>query len=95
MLLTTYQPDIESIGGSLTASALVAAVPLATLFVMLGALRITAWISGLTALGAALLVAIAGFGMPVDQALLAGSQGQPSDSSRSCGSSSMPSGSTT
>ncbi len=75
MLLTTYQPDIESIGGSLTASALVAAVPLATLFVMLGALRITAWISGLAALGAALLVAIAGFGMPVDQALLAGSQG--------------------
>ncbi len=75
MLLATYQPDIESIGGSLTASALVAAVPLATLFVMLGALRITAWISGLTALGAALLVAIAGFDMPVDQAFLAGSQG--------------------
>ncbi len=75
MLLATYQPDIESIGGSLTASALVAAIPLATLFVMLGALRITAWISGLAALAAALLVAIVGFSMPVDQAVLAGSQG--------------------
>ena len=75
MLLATYQPDIESIGGSLTASALVAAIPLATLFVMLGGLRITAWISGLAALAAALLVAIVGFGMPVDQAVLAGSQG--------------------
>ncbi len=75
MLLSTYQPDIESIGGSLTASALVAAIPLATLFVMLGALRITAWISGLAALVAALLVAVVGFGMPVGQAALAGSQG--------------------
>jgi lactate permease len=65
----TFQPDIESVGGSLTASALVAALPLATLFVMLGWLRITAWISGLAALLVAIVVAVIGFDMPVGQAL--------------------------
>ena len=65
----TFQPDIESVGGSLTASALIAALPLATLFVMLGWLRITAWISGLVSLLVALLVAVVGFGMPFDQAV--------------------------
>ena len=68
MLLATYQPDIRSINDSLWASALVAALPLATLFFMLGVLRITAWISGLVALGVAVLVATAGFDMPIDQA---------------------------
>ncbi len=68
MLLATYQPDIRSINDSLTASALVAALPLATLFFMLGVLRVTAWISGLVALGVAWVVAIGGFDMPVDQA---------------------------
>ncbi len=71
----TYQPDFEAIGGSLTASALVAALPLATLFVLLGALRITAWISGVAALLVALVIAIVGFDMPVDQALVVGSWG--------------------
>src|SRR4029079_11818842 len=65
----TFQPDIESVGGSLTASALIAALPLATLFVMLGWLRVTAWISGLVSLLVALLVAVVGFDMPFDQAL--------------------------
>ncbi len=65
----TFQPDIESVGGSLTASALIAALPLATLFVMLGWLRITAWISGLVSLLVALLVAVVGFDMPFDQAV--------------------------
>lgn len=68
MLLATYQPDIRSINGSLTTSALIAALPLATLFFLLGVLRITAWISGLVALGVAIVIATAGFDMPVDQA---------------------------
>ena len=75
MLLATFQPDIESVGGSLTASALVAALPLVTLFVLLGGLRITAWISGLVALGVALVVAVGAFSMPVDQAVLAATEG--------------------
>ncbi|GAA0608699.1 L-lactate permease [Sporichthya brevicatena] len=68
MLLATYQPDIRSINDSLTASALIAALPLATLFFLLGVLRITAWVSGLAALAVAWVVAIGGFDMPVDQA---------------------------
>lgn len=75
MLLATYQPDIRSINDSLTASALVAALPLATLFFLLGALRITAWISGLVALGVAVVVATVGFDMPVDQAAAVSSWG--------------------
>ncbi len=70
-----YQPVVDAVGGSLTATALIAAVPLVTLFVLLGALRITAWISALVALAASLLVAIAAYSMPVDQALLAGTEG--------------------
>jgi lactate permease len=68
MLLATYQPDIRSINGSLTASALTAALPLLTLFFLLGVLRITAWISGLAALAVAVIVAVTGFDMPVGQA---------------------------
>ncbi|HUR75144.1 MAG TPA: L-lactate permease [Sporichthya sp.] len=75
MLLATYQPDIRSINDSLTASALVAALPLATLFFLLGALRITAWISGLIALGVAVVVATVGFDMPIDQAAAVGTWG--------------------
>ncbi|MEP6664895.1 MAG: L-lactate permease [Nocardioidaceae bacterium] len=75
MLLATFQPDFESVGGSLTASALVAAIPLVTLFVLLGGLRITAWISGLAALLVALIVATVAFSMPLDQAVLVGTWG--------------------
>ena len=75
MLLATYQPDIRSIDGSLTASALIAALPLATLFFMLGVLRITAWISGLAALVVAVFVATVGFDMPFDQAAAVSSWG--------------------
>src|SRR5882757_67792 len=75
MLLATYQPDIRSINHSLTASALVAVLPLATLFFLLGVLRITAWISGLAALAVAVIVATAGFDMPVGQAWAVGTWG--------------------
>jgi lactate permease len=75
MLLATYQPDIRSINDSLTTSAFVAMLPLATLFFMLGALRITAWISGLAALGVAIVVAVVGFDMPADQAAAVSSWG--------------------
>ena len=50
-------------------------MPLVTLFVLLGGLRIKAWMAGLISLGVALVVAIVLFGMPVGQALLAGTEG--------------------
>ena len=70
-----FQPDINAVGGSLTATALIAAIPLVTLFVLLGALRLAAWIAGLAALGVSLVIAIAAYSMPVDQALLVASWG--------------------
>lgn len=69
-----HQVD-NPVGGSLALSALIAALPLLTLFVLLGALRWKAWQAGLASLVVALAVAIFAFGMPAGQALLAASEG--------------------
>lgn len=65
-----WQHNYEPVGGSLGASALLAAVPILVLFYMLGALRKPAWMAALAALASALIVALAGYGMPVSLALL-------------------------
>jgi len=65
----------DPVGGSLALSALVAALPLITLFVLLGGLRLKAWQAGLASLVVALGVAVFAFGMPAGQALLAASEG--------------------
>ena len=70
-----FQQNLEPVGDSLALSALCGAIPLVTLFVLLGGLRVRAWVAGLVSLGVALVVAIALFEMPVDQALLAGTEG--------------------
>ena len=70
-----FQQDLDPVGGSLALSALCGALPLLTLFVLLGGLRMKAWLSGVISLGVALAVAIVLFGMPVGQALLAGTEG--------------------
>ena len=70
-----FQQNLEPVGDSLALSALCGAIPLVTLFVLLGGLRVRAWVAGLISLGVALVVAIALFEMPVDQALLAGTEG--------------------
>ena len=70
-----FQQDLDPVGGSLALSALCAAIPLVALFVLLGGLRIRAWVSGLIALGVALVVAVALFAMPLDQAVLAATEG--------------------
>ncbi len=70
-----FEQNFSPVGDSLTLSALCAAIPLVTLFVLLGGLRLKAWVAGLIALGVALLVAIVLFEMPVGQALLAGTEG--------------------
>ncbi len=70
-----FQQDLNPVGGSLALSALCAAIPLVTLFVLLGGLRLKAWVAGLISLGVALVVAIALFKMPIGQALLAGTEG--------------------
>jgi len=70
-----FQQDLQPVGDSLALSALCGAIPLVTLFVLLGGLRLKAWVAGLISLGVALLVAIVLFSMPVDQALLAATEG--------------------
>jgi lactate permease len=70
-----FQQDLQPVGDSLALTALCAAVPLVTLFVLLGGLRLKAWVAGLISLVVALLVAVVLFAMPVGQALLAATDG--------------------
>ena len=70
-----YQPDTSPVAGSLWISALVATLPLVTVFVLLGVFRLKAHWAGLSGLGVALAVAVFGYGMPTDLALLAASEG--------------------
>ena len=70
-----FQQDLQPVSDSLGLSALCGALPLLALFVLLGGLRMKAWLAGLISLAVALLVAVSLFGMPVGQALLAGTEG--------------------
>ncbi|NWJ72302.1 L-lactate permease [Pseudonocardia sp. ICBG1122] len=69
-----FQQQLEPLG-SLWLSALVALLPLVTIFVTLGALRWKAHWAGLSALAVAVVVAVAAFGMPVQLALLSATEG--------------------
>jgi lactate permease len=70
-----YRQILDPVAHSLAWSSLVAALPLAALFVMLGALRVRAWIAAVVSLAVAIAVAVAVYGMPIGQAALAGSEG--------------------
>jgi len=70
-----YRPVLDAVGGSLTLTALLAMLPLLTLFVLLGVLRMTAWKAALVALAISLAVAVFAYSMPVGQALLATTEG--------------------
>ncbi|MBN9734412.1 MULTISPECIES: L-lactate permease [unclassified Pseudonocardia] len=61
--------------GSLTLSALVALLPLLTIFVLLGALRWKAHWAALAALAVSIVVAVVAFGMPAHLALLSATEG--------------------
>jgi lactate permease len=70
-----FEQDLTPVANSLTLSALIALLPLLTIFVMLGGLRTKAHVAGLTALAVAILVAILAYGMPAKLALLSATQG--------------------
>ena len=72
---TLYRPSLTPIGDSLWLSAIVAILPLLSIFVTLGLLKWKAHWAGLTALAISILVAILGFKMPTSLALLAGTEG--------------------
>ncbi|MGA5349949.1 L-lactate permease [Streptomyces griseoincarnatus] len=70
-----YVQELEPVAGSLGLSALVAALPLLTVLVLLGGVRMKAHLAGLTGLAAAVAVAWLAYGMPLDQTLSSGVQG--------------------
>ena len=70
-----YQQILDPVADSLAWSAVVAALPLLLLFVMLGALKVTAWVASLISLAVSIVIAVMVYGMPVGQTLLAGTEG--------------------
>lgn len=70
-----YQQILDPVAGSLAWSAVVAAIPLLLLFVLLGALKVTAWVASLISLAVSIGIAVLVYGMPVGQTLLAGTEG--------------------
>src|ERR687889_2272605 len=73
--LAVYKQVFDPVGDSLFASALVAMIPLVTLFVLLGGLRWKAHWAALSALLVAILVAIIVYSMPVGMALSSAVEG--------------------
>lgn len=70
-----FQATIAPVGGSLTASALVACLPLLVFFIMLLGVKAKAHTSGIIALTTAVIVAVIGWHMPTEYALMAALQG--------------------
>jgi lactate permease len=65
-----WQHNYEPVAGSVAISALVAAVPIAVLFFMIGVRRKPAWMAAASALAAAFAVALLVYGMPAQLAIL-------------------------
>jgi lactate permease len=70
-----YRQVLDPVSNSLGLSCLFAALPLVVLFVLLGILRITAWLASLISLAVSVVVAVAVYPMPLGLALRAGSEG--------------------
>ena len=70
-----YRPDLDAVGGSLALTSIFAALPLLTLFVLLGVLRMKAWMAALISLTASIVVAIVVYSMPVASTIAAGAEG--------------------
>jgi lactate permease len=70
-----YQQVLDPVGDSLFLSSLVAMLPLATLFVLLGGLKLRAHIAGLASLAVAIIVAVAVYGMPFGTSLAVATEG--------------------
>ena len=69
-----FQQDLAPLG-SVTLSALVALLPLLTIFVLLGVLRLAAHWAALASVLVAILVAVLAYGMPVGLAVLSATEG--------------------
>ena len=72
LLLADYKQVYDPLGGSLGLSSIVAVLPLVVLFVLLGVVRMRAWLASVIGLVVALVVAVAFYSMPVGDALNSG-----------------------
>jgi lactate permease len=70
-----YKQVFDPVSNSLGLSTLFAVLPLVVLFVLLGGFKVKAHWAGLAALGTALVVGIAVYGMPAGQAFDSGAEG--------------------
>ncbi len=73
--MPVFTQPLEPIGSSLALSALVAAIPLALLFVLLGVFKVKAWLASVIGLVVSILIAIVGWGMPAMMTLSATAEG--------------------
>jgi len=71
-MLADYRQVYDPLGNSLALSSIVAALPLVTLFVLLGVVRMRAWLASIIGLAVALIVAVAAYSMPVGDAVNSG-----------------------
>ncbi|MCW2640804.1 MAG: putative L-lactate permease [Dactylosporangium sp.] len=74
-MLQQYKIITDPLSGSIGLSAIFASLSLITLFLLLGVLRMKAWLAGLISLAVALVVAVVVYAMPLGQALLSASEG--------------------
>jgi lactate permease len=71
-MIAVYRQVYDPLGNSLGLSSIVAVLPLVTLFVLLGVLRVRAWLASVIGLAVALIVAVAFYSMPVGDAVNSG-----------------------
>jgi len=70
-----YKQVFDPVSNSLGLTSIFAALPLLSLFVLLGVVKLRAWVAGLAALVVAIGVAVVVYSMPVGQALDSGLEG--------------------
>src|ERR671931_2554332 len=70
-----YKQVLDPVGNSLGWSSLFAALPLITLFVLLGGFRLKAWWAALASLAVSIIVAIAVYSMPFGQTMDSAAEG--------------------
>ena len=70
-----YTQDFDPVSDSLGLTSIFAVLPLVTLFVLLGGVKMKAQWAALIALGVAMIVALAVYGMPFDQTALSATEG--------------------
>jgi lactate permease len=75
VLAESYRQVLDPVADSFGVSSIFAVLPLLTLFVLLGGLKLKAWLAGVISLLVAMVVAIVVYGMPVGQTVLSATEG--------------------